>query len=100
MFNRIQKELTQVVDRTLDRSLRIAVTGLSRSGKTAFITSLINQLMHINQVDNSHLPLFEPARNGRILGVKRIPQRDLRVPRFDYEANLSELSQNPPHFPQ
>lgn len=100
MFNRIQKEITQVVDRTLDRSLRIAVTGLSKSGKTAFITSLINQLMYINQVDNSHLALFEAARNRRILGVKRIPQRDLRVPRFDYEANLSELSQNPPHFPQ
>ena len=100
MFNRIQKEITQVFDRTLDRSLRIAVTGLSRSGKTAFITSLINQLLYINQADNSHLPLFEAARNGRILGVKRVPQRDLRVPRFDYEHNLAELSQNPPHFPQ
>ncbi|PVX31698.1 hypothetical protein C8D76_1248 [Pasteurella langaaensis DSM 22999] len=100
MFNRIQKEITQVFDRTLDRSLRIAVTGLSRSGKTAFITSLINQLMYINQENNRHVPLFEAARNGRLLGVKRIPQRDLRVPRFDYEANLSELSQNPPHFPQ
>ena len=100
MFNRIQKEITQVFDRTLDRSLRIAVTGLSQSGKTAFITSLINQLLYINQTDNSHLPLFEPARNGRILGVKRVAQQDLRVPRFDYERNIAELSQTPPHFPQ
>lgn len=99
MFNRIQKEMTQVFDRTFDRSLRIAVTGLSRSGKTAFITSLINQLLNINQTDNHHIPLFEPARNGRILAVKRVPQQDLRIPRFDYEGNLAELMQHPPHFP-
>ncbi|MDG2948142.1 YcjX family protein [Bisgaard Taxon 10/6] len=100
MFNTIQKEIHQIFDRTFDRSLRLAVTGLSRSGKTAFITSLINQLLHINQADNSHLPLFESARNGTILGVKRIPQLELSVPRFDYERNLAELEQNPPHFPQ
>lgn len=74
MFNSIQKEITQIIDRGLDRTLRIAVTGLSRSGKTAFITSLINQLLNINSLDNSHLPLFEAARNQSVLGVKRIPQ--------------------------
>ncbi|WP_439256697.1 YcjX family protein [Lonepinella sp. BR2271] len=100
MFNTLQKEINQFMDRGLDRSLRIAVTGLSRSGKTAFITSLINQLLHINRVDNSHLPLFNAARNHGILGVKRIAQQDLSVPRFDYERNLAELMQNPPHFPQ
>ncbi|WP_439327412.1 YcjX family protein [Lonepinella sp. BR2357] len=100
MFNSLQKEVNQFIDRGLDRSLRLAVTGLSRSGKTAFITSLINQLLHINRADNSHLPLFDAARNHRILGVKRIAQQDLSVPRFDYERNLAELMQNPPHFPQ
>ncbi|WP_439238449.1 YcjX family protein [Lonepinella sp. BR2919] len=100
MFNTLQKEINQFINRGLDRSLRLAVTGLSRSGKTAFITSLINQLLHINQVDNSHLPLFDPARNLRILGVKRVAQLDLSIPRFEYERNLSELQQKPPHFPQ
>ena len=100
MFDKIQKELGQIIDYGLDRTLRIAVTGLSRSGKTAFITSLINQLLHINSSDNSHLPLFEAARQHSILGVKRIPQSDLRVPRFDYEANLRALSGQPPVWPQ
>ena len=44
MLNHLQKELNELVNRGLDRTLRIAVTGVSRSGKTAFITSLINQL--------------------------------------------------------
>ncbi|MCK3657441.1 hypothetical protein A4G18_01565 [Pasteurellaceae bacterium Pebbles2] len=100
MFNSLQKEINQFIDRGLDRSLRIAVTGLSRSGKTAFITSLINQLLHIDRAENTHLPLFDAARNQRILGVKRIAQRNLSIPRFEYERNLAELSQNPPHFPQ
>ncbi|TDQ56092.1 hypothetical protein EDC45_2066 [Mesocricetibacter intestinalis] len=100
MFNSLRKEINQMVNRSLDRSLRIAVTGLSRSGKTAFITSLINQLLHIDQRENNHLPLFEGARNLSIIAVKRMPQADLSIPRFDYEANLGDLSAQPPRWPQ
>ncbi|TCJ98671.1 hypothetical protein EV694_1085 [Volucribacter psittacicida] len=100
MFHRLQTEIKEIVNRGLDRSLRLAVTGLSRSGKTAFITSLINQLLHINREDNAHLPLFEPARRKQIIGVKRVSQLDMRIPRFDYEQNLRDLSQTPPIWPQ
>ena len=55
------------------------MTGLSRSGKTAFITSLINQLLHINQEESAHLPLFEAARNQSILAVKRVPPAGFKV---------------------
>lgn len=100
MLHRIQKELKQVVEHGLDRSLRIAVTGLSQSGKTAFMTSLINQLLQINHQEHQHLPLFQAVREGKILRVKREPQLDLGVPRFDYDGNLAKLVENPPHFPQ
>ena len=96
MFNSIQNELNQIINRGFDRTLRLAVTGLSRSGKTAFITSLINQLLSLNQNEPGNLPLFEAARSGAILAVKRVPQQNLCIPRFDYEANLSDLSQIPP----
>lgn len=99
MLHSIQKELKQIVDYGLDRSLRIAVTGLSRSGKTAFITSLINQLLNIHSQENNHLPLFNAVREGKIIGVKREAQLDLSVPRFDYEGNMAKLAENPPHFP-
>ncbi|PJG83192.1 YcjX family protein [Caviibacterium pharyngocola] len=100
MFNYIQKELDDIINRGFDRTLRIAVTGLSRSGKTAFITSFINQLLSVNQTDNSHLALFEAARNHSISGVKRIAQLNLNIPRFDYEANIKDLMQTPAVWPQ
>ena len=100
MFKSINREINQLINRGFDRTLRLAVTGLSRSGKTAFITSLINQLLHINQEGNAHLPLFEAARNQSILAVKRVPQQDLSIPRFDYEANLNDLMNNPPQWCQ
>ncbi|QIM68267.1 YcjX family protein [Basfia succiniciproducens] len=100
MFTSIQREVNQFINRGLDRTLRIAVTGLGQSGKTAFITSLINQLINIDNVTNGHLPLFEAARQQRIVGVKRIPQINLNIPRFDYEANLNSLMASPPQWPQ
>lgn len=100
MFDHIQNEIDNIINRTFDRSLRIAVTGLSRSGKTAFITSLMNQLLNINQFENTHLPLFQASRNKSIIAVKRIGQKDLKIPRFDYENNLKNLVKNPPEWPQ
>ena len=69
---KIQQEVNDLVKLSLDRHLRLAVTGLSRAGKTAFITSLVNQLLNSSTQEN--LPLFEPSRNKQLLGAKRIPQ--------------------------
>ena len=73
-MKRLQNELTSLVNRGMDRHLRPAVTGLSRSGKTAFITAFVNQLLHVHS--GARMPLFSPVREERLLGVKRIPQRD------------------------
>ncbi len=79
-MKRLQNELTSLVNRGMDRHLRLAVTGLSRSGKTAFITSLVNQLLHVHS--GARLPLFSAVRDERLLGVKRVPQRDLGIQRL------------------
>ncbi|HAB24029.1 MAG TPA: hypothetical protein DCE30_04510, partial [Pantoea sp.] len=71
------------------RHLRLAVTGLSRSGKTAFITSLVNQLLNVHS--GARLPLFSVVRDERLLGVKRIPQRDMGTARFTYDEGLAQL---------
>ncbi|MCW9716899.1 YcjX family protein [Avibacterium sp. 21-599] len=99
MFDYIQKELDNLIDRGFDRTLRLAVTGLSRSGKTAFITSLVNQLLHINTLDNPRLSLFDAAREKRILAVKPIEQRTMHIPRFEYEKNLKCLTDTPARWP-
>jgi predicted YcjX-like family ATPase len=76
-------------------TLRLGVTGLSRSGKTIFITALIRNL-----VSGGRLPFFMPEAEGRIERAYLEPQPDDEVPRFDYEGHLEMLSRNPPDWPE
>jgi len=68
-------------------SLRLGVTGLSRAGKTVFITSLVHNLIH-----NGRLPLFTPHAKGRIKRAYLEPQPDDDLPRFAYEEHLKALT--------
>ncbi|MDL4912430.1 MAG: YcjX family protein [Enterobacterales bacterium endosymbiont of Blomia tropicalis] len=96
-MKRLQTELTALMNRSVDRHLRLAVTGLSRSGKTAFITSLVNQLLTVHS--GARLPLFSVVREERLLGVKRVPQRDMGTSRFTYDQGLAQLYGVPPAWP-
>ena len=96
IFNKIQHQGRELTGRAFDRHLRLGVTGLSGSGKTAFITSLVYQL---TQGDHStHLPFFDVIREQRYLGG-RLTQPLLDVPRFPLEQNLQILQQTPPTWP-
>ncbi|MCJ8310080.1 MAG: YcjX family protein [Hyphomicrobiales bacterium] len=66
--------------------LRFGVTGLSRAGKTVFITALIHNLLH-----GGRLPLFAAQAEGRIARAKLAPQPDDAIPRFQYEEHLQAL---------
>lgn len=55
-MKRLKTELNALVNRGVDRHLRLAVTGLSRSGKTAFITAMVNQLLNVHA--GARLPLL------------------------------------------
>ena len=96
-MKRLKNELNALVNRGVDRHLRLAVTGLSRSGKTAFITAMVNQLLNINA--GASLQLLSAVREERLLGVKRIPQRDFGIPRFAYDEGLAQLYGDPPAWP-
>ena len=67
-------------------TLRIGVTGLSRAGKTVFITALVHNLVH-----GGRLPLLEAAAGGRLARAYLEPQPDDNVPRFDVEAHVDTL---------
>lgn len=67
-------------------TLRLGVTGLSRSGKTIFITALVHNLVH-----GGRLPLFGAYAEGRLADARLQPQPDDAVPRFDYEAHVADL---------
>ncbi|WP_438880030.1 YcjX family protein, partial [Bacillus cereus group sp. Bce020] len=87
--------MSALLHRGLDAHVRLAVTGLSRAGKTAFISSLVNQLLHTATHDQ--LPLLAAARDKRIIGAKRIPQSNLMVPRFSYDQAMEQLHADPPN---
>lgn len=67
-------------------SLRLGVTGLSRAGKTVFISALVHNLIH-----GGRLPLFEAQKSGRIARAFLEEQPDDAVPRFQYEDHVAAL---------
>ena len=74
--------------------IRLGVTGLARSGKTVFITSLVANLL-----DRGRMPGLLAASEGRIEAAFLQPQPDDTVPRFEYENHLAALTGPTPHWP-
>jgi predicted YcjX-like family ATPase len=73
--------------------IRLGVTGLSRAGKTVFITSLVANLL-----DRGRMPALSGAERIRAAYLK--PQPDDTVPRFDYESHLACLVGPTPCWPE
>jgi predicted YcjX-like family ATPase len=78
-----------------DSVIRLGVTGLSRAGKTVFITGLVANLM-----DRGRMPQLSAAAEGRILAARLQPQPDDTVARFAYEDHLAGLTAPVPHWPE
>ena len=76
-------------------TLRLGVTGLSRAGKTIFITALIHNL-----VTGGRLPGFAAMTEGRFIGARLAEHPDQGVPRFAYEQHLKALTGKPPTWPE
>ncbi len=74
--------------------IRLGVTGLSRAGKTVFITSLVANLM-----DRGRMPQLIAAADGRIQTAFLQPQPDDTVARFDYETYLAAMTGATPRWP-
>ncbi|MDW6004108.1 YcjX family GTP-binding protein [Vibrio mangrovi] len=96
-MRQIGQDVSELIQRGLDSNIKVAVTGLSRAGKTAFITSLLNQIQYLST--HHHLPFLAASQEQRIIGTKRIPQRNLMVSRFDYEQAIAALQSDPPDWP-
>ncbi|MFY0610173.1 MAG: YcjX family protein [Hyphomicrobiaceae bacterium] len=77
---------TAYVDDLTTPTLRLGVTGLSRAGKTVFITALVRTLTSggaVPPISVLNLPGFRAFLE---------PQPDDDVPRFGYEEHLSSLT--------
>ncbi|WNC69667.1 YcjX family protein [Thalassotalea nanhaiensis] len=94
---RVKDSTKELFNRSLDQHINLAVTGLSQSGKTAFITSLVNQL--VNEGNGKPLTFFNVVHEGRFIAAKRVPQSNLHISRFDYDGAMQNLGQDEPVWP-
>ncbi|MFT5788865.1 MAG: putative YcjX-like family ATPase [Shewanella sp.] len=100
-LKKLGKNTQAIALRTTDKHLRLAVTGLAGAGKTAFITGLVNQLLHSGVIEgNTQLPLWQVARDSRLYGVKRDLQPDLTIPSFNYEGAVNAILTEPSSWPK
>lgn len=93
----LTQEISDLLHRTVDGNIKIAVTGLSRAGKTAFITSLVNQLLHTSTHNN--LPFLNAQREHRLIGARRVSQQNMLIPSFNYDDAMSQLLSVPADWP-
>jgi uncharacterized protein len=75
--------------------LRLGVTGLSRAGKTVFITGLVANLL-----ERGRMPQLSAQAQGRIEAVYLQPQPDDTLPRFAFEDHLAALTGDDPRWPE
>ncbi|MGG5809518.1 YcjX family protein [Falsiroseomonas sp. CW058] len=79
--------------------MRLAVTGLSRAGKTVFLTSLVANLLAAGQGART-LPALEAASGGRLRGARLVPAGTESTPRFDAAGHVAALAADPPRWPE
>lgn len=77
-----------------DPVIRLGVTGLSRAGKTVFITALV-----ANMMNRGRMPQLVAAANGAIRTAYLQPQPDDTLPRFNYETYIGQLTSLDPSWP-
>lgn len=94
--------LTTEAERALNETtLRVAITGLSRSGKTVFITSLIANLLALGRGRDA-LPALRrqlAVAGTRIEAVRLEPAGTQALDWFDAADKLRDLAGADPHWP-
>ena len=88
----VEGAVASVTQGLFEPVVKLGVTGLSRAGKTVFITGLVANLMN-----RGRMPQLRGA--GRIEAAFLQPQPDDTLPRFDFETHLAALSGDDPHWP-
>jgi predicted YcjX-like family ATPase len=94
MLRAVEDARAGLVESLFEPTLRLGVTGLSRAGKTVFITALVAHLL-----ERGRLTALSAEAEGRIEAAALRPQPDRGVPRFDYERHRADLSGPSPRWP-
>jgi hypothetical protein len=85
-----------------DRPIKVAITGLARSGKTVFLTSLIANLLAMG-TGRPTMPALrahiDKGGKDRLRNIRLVPARAGTTPRFDYPGKLADLAAAQPRWP-
>jgi len=90
----LQRHAQDLANLALDRTLRLAVTGLRGSGKTVFITALTHHLLQ-----GRELPFLKAVHEDRWLGAKLLPPREGDPSPFPFEQARAALAAAEPSWP-
>ena len=83
---------------TRGSSVNLAVTGLSRAGKTVFITSLVHNIL--SALHQPHrMPLLTVVRDGRLVAARLDDGKKRSLKRFPYEQNIEHMAATPADWP-
>ena len=85
-----------LADYVTGTGLRLGVTGLSRSGKTVFLTALVHNLLRLSKSSAAEprrtFPVFRVHAENRLTKALLEQQPNDAVPRFAYEKHLAALT--------
>ena len=87
MVSNVIRSLSDVGRGLIEHRLRVGVTGLSRSGKTVFLTALVQALLHPERLHG-----VAAVRTGRYRAALLRPQPSQFLPRFPFEKNVAKLT--------
>ena len=90
------EKVSTTLERLNDSHICLGITGLSQSGKSTFVTSLIDQLINYK---TSSLSGFSPVLEKRLIGVKLLPLRNKNIDNFPYQDSIAGLKQQLPRWP-
>ena len=91
-------DAASLADMAQGSTVNLAVTGLSRSGKTVFITSLIHNLLSAIHNPN-RMPLLGVVANNRLMGTRLEQAGAKALPRFRYQENIEAMAAGAPSWP-
>ena len=91
----VESTVKSVSETFFEPVVHLGVTGLSRAGKTVFITSLVANLLN-----RGRMPGLRAAAEGRIEAAWLQPQPNDTLPRFDFETHLAAMIGSVPRWPE
>jgi predicted YcjX-like family ATPase len=89
--------LATAADFVQGSTVSLAVTGLSRAGKTVFITSLAHNLLSAMH-QPYRMPLLRVVGDGRLVAA-RLAQAGANLPPFPYQGNVERMAATPADWP-